>query len=286
MINFIKISDAIKNIGKNLYNRPMGLSTGISFLDDKIRGYKEGELIILAGRPSMGKSSLLIDNALTIGKTNTVIIFSLEMSATLLMERMIASQSNINYVYMKKNLISEIQKDKIGDAIEELSNMNIIIDDSSLLTVNQIKEKMDNFMSLFSPDIVMIDYMQLMSAVTASTRQQEITEICRVLASLAKNYNIPFLVLCQLNRAVEYRENHRPRLSDLRESGSIEQDADIVLLLHRPSYYMLLDNPLANDTGQAEIIVAKQRNGETGIVNCNWNGGVMSFRDNFPMEDF
>ena len=282
--NYIKISDVIHDIGKTIYDFPMGLPTGIPQLDSKIRGLQSG-LTILAGRPSMGKSSMMVDIALATGKTKSVIVFSMEMSANLLIERMIANQANIGYSDIKSNIISPVQKDKVDDAINEIYNMEIIIDDSTLLTVNQVKEKMDRFIDLFSPSLVLIDYLQLMSAVTASTRQQEITEISRVLASLAKNYNIPFVVLCQLNRSVEYRENHRPRLSDLRESGSIEQDADVVLLLNRSSYYNILENPMATDNGRAEIIVAKQRNGERCIVDCNWDAKRMSFRDNY-LGDF
>ena len=282
--DYIKISDAIHNVNKTLYDNPMGLSTGIMPLDNAIRGLQPG-LTIIAGRPSMGKSSMMADMALSIGSSATAVMFSIEMSAKILIERMIANQANVSYKDIKLNIISQNQKEKIDSAVGDISKMDIIIDESSLLTVNQIKEKMDKFVELFSPDVVMIDYLQLMSAVTASTRQQEITEICRVLAALAKGYSIPFLVLCQLNRSVEYRENHRPRLSDLRESGSIEQDADVVLLLHRPSYYSILENPMAVDSGRAEIVVAKQRNGERCIVECAWNAQTMSFRDNYT-EDF
>jgi replicative DNA helicase len=283
--NYVKVSDEILNINRTIYDNPMGLPTGIYPLDNMIRGLQPG-LTIVAGRPSMGKSSLMIDMSLAIGKENTAILFSMEMSRRICMERMIANQANVSYTAIKSNLISDIQKQKVEDAANVISKMSIIIDDSSLLTVNQIQEKMNKYTELFSPDVVMVDYLQLMTAVTASTRQQEITEICRVLAALAKTYALPFVVLCQLNRSVEYRENHRPRLSDLRESGSIEQDADVVLLLHRPGYYTVLDNPLAVDNGSAEIIIAKQRNGSTGIVNCNWSAQTMSFRDNVVGEDF
>jgi replicative DNA helicase len=261
----------------------MGLPTGILSLDRELRGLQPG-LTIVAGRPSMGKSSLMVDVALSVGAKGTALLFSLEMSHKILIERMISNQANISYTAIKSNFVSDVQKQKVKDATNEIFRMNIYVDDSSLLTVNQIKEKMDKYTELFSPDLVIVDYLQLMAAVTASTRQQEITEICRVLAALAKTYGLPFVVLCQLNRAVEYRENHRPRLSDLRESGSIEQDADVVLLLHRPGYYTVLENPLAVDSGQAEIIIAKQRNGRTSIVNCTWSPETMSFRDN--SEDF
>ena len=284
--NFVRLSDSIRDVSNSLYDNSMGLSTGIYQLDDSISGLHSG-LYILAGRPSMGKSSLMLDIALSIGAVAPVAVFSLEMSRSLLIERMIANESAVNYKSMKRNLLSSTQMDLVSRTVDNIESMPIYIDDSSLLTTTHIKAKLDVLRETVDFKAVMIDYLQLMCAVTANNRQQEITEISRVLASLSKYYAVPFVVLSQLNRAVEFRENHRPRLADLRESGSIEQDADVVLLLHRPSYYTILDNPFATDSGKAEIIVAKQRNGELSVVNCNWNSQSMSFRDRIvDLESF
>jgi len=293
MTNIINLSSYLPTVEQTLYNEPLGLPTGLSKLDTKIRGLKPSELIILAGRPSMGKSSCMVDMVLNIGVDKTPLIFTLEMSAKLLIERMITNLAKVSYIKLKANNLLGNELQRVDVAKKELVKRSILIDDSTLITPASIRNQLTEVIKTYNIDAIFIDYLQLMSMSTylnISNRQQEITAISRELKALAKEFNIPFVILCQLNRSADYREStsYRPRLSDLRESGSIEQDADIVLLLYRPSYYDLLNNPNATDNGQAEVIVAKNRNGSTGIVKCLWDREAMSFSDpiNINLEEF
>lgn len=285
----IKLTDYLREVIDNLYKNSMGLKTGISKLDSQIRGLKPTELIILAGRPSMGKTSLMVDAALNISKSKTILIFSLETSAKLLIERMLANTAKISYLRLKANSLMDSEKQRVEIAEKELMKREIYIDESSLITPIDIFKRIKKVNELADGgiDCVFIDYLQLMVLhKAAENRNQELSVICRHLKSVAKRFDIPIVVLSQLNRAVEYRESNKPRLSDLRDSGAIEQDADIVLLLHRPDYYTLIHNPNATATGQANIIIAKNRNGAVGIVPCIWDGQLMSFSGEVGIEDF
>lgn len=283
----IKIESYLPEVMNELYNETMGLQTGLTKLDNQLRGLKETELIILAGRPSMGKTSLMIDAALNISKTNSVLIFTLETCAKVLLERMIANKSKISYRRLKSNIIKENEQQRVEAAKNELIKQQIFIDESFLLTPLEVNKGLTELTKEYKIDCVFIDYLQLMALhKTKENRNQELSIICRHLKAIAKKFNLPIVVLSQLSRALEYRESKRPRLSDLRDSGSIEQAADIVLLLYRPGYYKKLNNPNAVDDGYAEIIIAKQRNGPVGVVKCMWDLCVMSFSEGIDTGGF
>lgn len=279
--NIIKVSDVLHEVLDNMSNEAFGIKTGLPKLDDKIRGLKNGELIILAGRPGMGKSSLMTDMILSASKTKGVFIFSIEMCARLLIERMLANLSNISYLRMKDGRLQDIEAKKLDIAAKELFRRNIYVNDSPWITVGDIKKGVDLVKKNFKDkDIscVFVDYLQLMGMSNSpNNRNQDLASISANLKGLARHFDIPFVVLSQLNRNVEYRESRRPQLCDLRDSGAIEQDADAVLLLHRPGYYATMNSQNAIDDGSAEIIIAKQRNGPTCVVHTMWDGTRMSF---------
>lgn len=276
----IKITDYLHKVIAGLGKDTMGLRTGVATLDNQIKGLKPTELTILAGRPSMGKSAFMVDTVMSVSKTNTVLIFSMEMSATLLIERMLANMSKISYARIKSSMMVASEKQRLKAAEEELMRRNIYIDEGSLITPLNIFHRIEEVQQKEKIDCVFVDYLQLMNLhKLAENRNQEISVMCRHLKAMAKGFDIPFMVLCQLNRGVEFRENNRPRLSDLRDSGSIEQDADVVILIHRPEYYSLMRSGGGVATGQAELLVVKNRNGPVGTVPCQWDGKIMSFSD-------
>ncbi len=245
-----------------------GLACGYYELDDKTCGLQPGEMIIIAGRPSMGKTSFALNIAEHIGAINKipVAVFSLEMGRQQLAERFLCSYSKIESQLVRKGMLRTEHYEKLVEACGLLSESLIYIDDNSALTPLQLRAKARRLKSQHDVKCIIVDYLQLMHLGTRiESRQQEISTISRYLKSLARELNIPVVVLSQLNRAPEGREDHRPRMSDLRESGSIEQDADVVMLLHREDYYHRgeKDHPFDNT---AELIIAKQRNGPIGVV--------------------
>lgn len=283
----IKIADYLPKVMADLAENNMGLRSGLSKLDKSLQGFKPSELIILAGRPSQGKTSLMTDMALNISKDKSALIFSCETCAKILIERMLANLAKVSYLRLKSNMVKENEQQRIEAAKNELIKRQIFIDESSLLTPLEIERRLTELTKEYKIDCVFIDYLQLMALHKASSnRNQELSVICRHLKAIAKKFNLPVVVLSQLNRALEYRESKRPQLSDLRDSGSIEQDADIVLLLYRPGYYKKINNPNAIDDGYAELIIAKQRNGPVGVVSCMWDGIVMSFSEGIELGDF
>jgi replicative DNA helicase len=286
----IKVSDYLPEVLSRLQEDSMGLETGLGKLDNQLKGLHSAELIIIAARPSVGKTSIMTDFVLNISKTKSVLVFSLETCARTLIERMLANVAKLSYIRLKSNALYPGEEQRIKAAQDTLFKREIFIDESSLITPIDIHNRI---IELTSPakghevDCIFIDYLQLMALhKIGENRNQELAVICRHLKAMAKKFKIPIVVLSQLNRAVEYRDSNKPRLSDLRDSGAIEQAADVVLLLHRPSYYSLVNNPNATDTGQAEIIVAKNRNGKVGIVPCIWDGALMSFSEGVELGDF
>ena len=233
-----------------------GLATGYHELDDLTCGLQDGEMIVIAGRPSMGKTSLALNIAEHIGVQERlpVAVFSLEMGRQQLAERFLCSVSEIDSQKVRKGLLSTDHYEKLVNACGMLSEAPIYVDDTSK--------------SQYDIRCIIVDYLQLMHAGTSKieSRQQEITMISRYIKALARELSIPVAVLSQLNRAPEGREGHWPRMSDLRESGSIEQDADVVMLLHREDYYHH-GEPDYSPSNTAELIIAKQRNGPTGTIN-------------------
>jgi len=246
-----------------------GLATGFHELDEKTCGLQKGEMIIIAGRPSMGKSSLALNIAENIGVVEKVplAIFSLEMGRQQLAERFLCSGSEVETQLVRKGTLNTEDYQKLVEVCGVLSEAPIYIDDTSSLSPLQLRAKARRLKSLYNIGCVVVDYLQLMHLGTGrvESRQQEITTISRYIKALARELNIPVVVLSQLNRAPEGREGHRPRMSDLRESGSIEQDADVVMLLHREDYYHRGEENYEG-SNTAELIIAKQRNGPTGSI--------------------
>lgn len=260
-----------------------GQPTGFEELDHMLCGLQKGEMIIIAGRPSMGKTSFALNVAESMGVVNDipVVIFSLEMGKQQLVERFLCSHSGIDSQLVRKGMLSTDEMAHLTKSGGELFEKPIFIDDTPGLTPLMIRAKCRRLKSQHDIQAVYIDYLQLMSlGGYVESRQQEISTISRYLKSLARELDVPVVVLSQLNRAAEGREGHRPRMSDLRESGSIEQDADVVMLLHREDYYHRGDSEW-EDTNTAEIIIAKQRNGPTGTVELMFDGQTTRFRRKF-----
>jgi replicative DNA helicase len=260
---------AYELIEKRKDNQVTGLSTGYYALDEKTCGLQNGEMIIIAGRPSMGKTSLALNMAEHIGVIERipVAIFSLETGRQQLAERFLCSKSEIDAQRVRKGMLDTEHYEALVKACGELSEAPIYIDDTSSLTPLELRAKARRLKSQRDIRCLIVDYLQLMHLGTSrvESRQQEITAISRYIKALARELNVPVVVLSQLNRAPEGREGHRPRMSDLRESGSIEQDADVVMLLHREDYYHRGEKDYVDDN-KAELIIAKQRNGPTGNV--------------------
>ena len=264
-----------------------GLPTGYYELDEWTCGLQNGEMIIIAGRPSMGKTSLALNIAEHIGLVEKipVAIFSLEMGKQQLAERFLCSISEIDSQKVRRGLLSDSGYKKLANACAELSETPIYIDDTSVLTPLELRAKARRLKSKYDIRCILVDYLQLMHLGYGriESRQQEITAISRYIKSLARELNIPVIVLSQLNRSPEGREGHRPRMSDLRESGSIEQDADVIMLLHREDYYKRNEeNYEPNNT--AELIIAKQRNGPTGTVKLTFREKITRFENASRIE--
>ena len=248
-----------------------GLATGYHELDGLTCGLQDGEVIIIAGRPSMGKTSLALNIAEHIGVVEKcpVAIFSLETGRQQLAERFLCSKSEVDAQVVRKGMLDIEHYEALRDACSELNEAPIFIDDTSSLTPLELRAKARRLKSQRGIRCIMVDYLQLMHLGTGrvESRQQEITTISRYIKALARELDVPIVVLSQLNRAPEGREGHRPRMSDLRESGSIEQDADVVMLLHRDDYYRRSEEEKDDKPDNtADLIIAKQRNGPTGSV--------------------
>lgn len=254
-----------------------GLSTGFRDLDIKTSGLQRSDLILVAARPSMGKTAFsvnLCQNVATQNKDASVAVFSLEMAKAQLVQRMLATQAGVGLGKIRNGDLDAEDWAKLASASAPLSQAKIFIDDTPAVTVMEIRAKCRRLKMEHGLDLIMIDYLQLMSGGgKQENRQQEISNISRGLKGLAREMDCPVIALSQLSRAPELRADHRPILSDLRESGAIEQDADIVMFLYRDEYYF-------NDSekkGIGEIIIAKQRNGETGTVELAWLGDLVKF---------
>lgn len=260
-----------------------GLASGFYDLDEMLCGFNPGDFIVLAARPSMGKSALIlnvIENALFhppewMDRSVSILLFSLEMGRQSIASRMLCARADVDGHKLRTGKIPAEDYAQLAEAAGELRAMNLFIDDTPGLTVMSMRSRARRIKRQHELDMVVVDYLQLMSHPKSESRQMEISSISRSLKELARELNIPVVALSQLSRAVESREDKRPMLSDLRESGSIEQDADVVLLLFRPEYY----NPTDENRGQAELICAKQRNGPTGKVKLHFSGGTMRFKN-------
>lgn len=265
------LNDVMEQLAKlTAGSEPPGLSTGLSAVDRKINGLNKSDLLLLAARPGMGKTSMALNVALSAAKASgkTVAIFSLEMSKEQLVTRLLANEGLIENTRLATGNLRESDWEKIAQAASVLNQTNIRIDDNPLLTVADMNAKCRRLENL---GLVVIDYLQLMTSAggkgySGENRQQAVADISRMLKIMAKELQVPVLCLSQLSRANEKREDKRPMLSDLRESGAIEQDADIVMFLYREGYY----NKDTENPNLAECIIAKNRHGETRTVELQW----------------
>ncbi len=281
------VKDSFRTIEK-LYEKKelvTGVPTGFEKLDDLTSGFQKSDLIIIAGRPSMGKTAfaLNITQHIAIEKGIPVAVFSLEMAKEQLSLRMLASEAKVNSQRLRKGFLGETDWPKLTTAAGRLSEAPIFIDDTPAITVLEMKAKARRLKSETDLGLIVLDYLQLMRGIKfKDSREQEISEISRSLKALAKELNIPVVALSQLNRRVEDRTNKRPQLADLRESGAIEQDADVITFIYRDEVYNRSeDNP---EKGMAEIIIGKQRNGPVGMVKLAFLEKYTSFV-NLAMSD-
>jgi replicative DNA helicase len=241
----------------------IGLPTGYADIDYKLAGLRPANLVVIAARPGMGKSSLALGIAINAAiADNPVALFSLEMSKEELVQRILSSVAKVDSRKLQTGQLGDLWP-RVVDAAGKMYKAPIFIDDSPVVTVTDIRAKCRRLKRKKGLGLVVIDYLQLMQATTRENRQQEISEITRNLKNLARELSVPIIAVSQLNRSLETREDKRPRLSDLRESGAIEQDADIVMFIYRHEYYHPEDN---EKRGLAEVIVAKHRSGQTGPV--------------------
>lgn len=280
--NFVHIKELLKDAYERAAHAKesddySGISTGFKELDVLLGGFQKSDLIVLAARPSVGKTALALDmmrHAALIEKKN-VAFFSLEMSNMQIMDRLLGMQSGIPFWEIRTNKLNEEKVVKLANTMGELADANIFIDDSPGQNINQIRTKARRLALEQGIDIIFVDYLQLMHGNTKESRALEVGEVSQGLKNLAKELNVPVVALSQLSRAIELRQNRRPQLSDLRESGSIEQDADVVIFLDREETW----NPDTEKKGSAEVFVAKHRNGPTGIVELAFIKEIASFRN-------
>lgn len=256
-----------------------GVPTGFFDLDDMLTGLHGSELILVAARPAMGKTAFVLNiaNYVLLKTDIPVAIFNFEMNKEQLAQRMIAMDSQVNSQNIRTGKLQDDQWYKLYESSNILGSTKLYIEDQSNVTIGDIRSKCRRLKQRYGIGLIIIDYLQLMSGSgRTDSRQQEVSEISRGLKVLAKELNVPIIALSQLSRAVETRPgDHRPMLSDLRESGSIEQDADVVMFIYRADKYK--DDLPEEDKNKAEIIVAKQRNGETGTVKLGWQGEFTRF---------
>lgn len=247
-----------------------GIATGFIDLDYRTAGMQPSDLILVAARPSMGKTAFVLNMAqyMAFNQNQTVAIFSLEMSKEQLVNRLFSMESRVDSQHIRTGKLSDAEWEKLIESAGMIGRSNLIIDDTPGISISELRSKCRKYKLEHDLKIVIIDYLQLMSGSGrgSDSRQQEISDISRSLKALARELNVPVVALSQLSRAVEQRPDHRPMLSDLRESGAIEQDADVVMFIYRDDYY----NKDTDKKGIAEIIIAKQRNGPIGTVELVW----------------
>ena len=279
----------------------VGVPTGLKDLDDRLGGLHQSDLIIIAGRPSMGKTSLATNIAFNAskkiqesGKKSTVAFFSLEMSSEQLSTRILAEQSRIRSNDIRRGRISDEQFDKFLETSKDISELPLYIDETPAISIAAMSNRARRIKRLFGLDMIIVDYIQLMkgTSVNKDGRVQEISQITQGLKAIAKELSIPVVALSQLSRQVEQRDDHKPQLSDLRESGSIEQDADVVMFVYREGYYLQRKEPreatvehaewqakMNEISNSAELIIGKQRHGPTGNVFLEFEAMFTKFKD-------
>ena len=304
--SLIKFDEAMRQtieMASNAYKNEegiVGVPTGLRDLDDRLGGLHKSDLLIIAGRPSMGKTALATNIAFNAakkiqddGRKSTIAFFSLEMSSEQLSTRILAEQSRIKSNDIRRGRISEEQFDKFIETSKNVSELPLYIDETPAISIAALSNRARRIKRLYGLDMVVIDYIQLMKATNFKDgRVQEISEITQGLKALAKELSVPVLALSQLSRAVEQRDDKKPQLSDLRESGSIEQDADVVMFVYREAYYLERKEPrpatveyaewqakMNEVSNFAEIIIGKQRHGPTGNVMLEFEAMFTKFKD-------
>ncbi|MBO5208304.1 MAG: replicative DNA helicase [Lachnospiraceae bacterium] len=265
------VMNAMENIEKASRNKGSvtGVATGFIDLDYRTAGMQPSDLILVAARPSMGKTAFVLNIAQYVAfrQNKTVAIFSLEMSKEQLVNRLFAMESKVDSQHLRTGNLSDEEWEKLIESAGAIGKSNLIIDDTPGISISELRSKCRKYKLEHNLEMIIIDYLQLMTGSGRSdSRQQEISDISRSLKALARELHVPVIALSQLSRAVEQRPDHRPMLSDLRESGAIEQDADVVMFIYRDDYY----NKDTEKKGIAEIIIAKQRNGPIGTVELVW----------------
>ena len=259
-------------------DEPMGLPTGFRDVDELLGGLQRSDLLIFAGRPGMGKTSFLLSVALNAAKLGArIAIFTMEMGNEQIVQRFVSMETGINTQKLRTGQLNQQEWSRFVQASGRLANLRVFIDDTPAMTPIQMRTKCRRLMHEYGLDLVIVDYMQLMNSGGGyeNNRVQEISFISRSLKELARELNVPVFSAAQLSRAVEQRQDKRPVLSDLRESGSIEQDADIVAFLYRDAVY----NEAAENPNRADIIIAKHRNGPTGTISLHFEKSLTKFAD-------
>ena len=305
--SLVKFDEALKftiEMASNAYKNEegiVGVPTGLTDLDDRLGGLHKSDLIIIAGRPSMGKTALATNIAFHAakklqekGKKSSIAFFSLEMSSEQLSTRILAEQSKIKSNDIRRGRISDEQFDKFIETSKNISELPMYIDETPAISIAALSNRARRIKRLFGLDMVVVDYIQLMSGTTFNkdNRVQEISQITQGLKAVAKELSVPVVALSQLSRQVEQRDNHKPQLSDLRDSGSIEQDADVVMFVYREGYYLEKKEPrpatvehaewqakMNEVSNLAEIIIGKHRHGPTGNVMLEFEAMFTKFKD-------
>lgn len=266
--SMVPLENVLHEVFEMIENRGQrGLETGYYDLDDMLNGLQPGEMIIVAARPSMGKTAFAMNliEGVAADRGIPCAVFSLEMSKQQLAQRMLCSRGKIDSHKLRRGLLQSQEYAHLANVVGQLAKAPIWVDDSPGLTPLELRAKARRLKLQYDIKCIMIDYMQLMDSPNLESRQQQISEISRGIKAVARELGVPVIALSQLNRQAESRDGHRPRMSDLRESGSIEQDADVIMLLHREDYYHMSEPDFAPDN-IAEVIIAKQRNGPTGTI--------------------
>lgn len=285
--NFVHIKDLLKEAYERAEHadgkdNALGVSSGFKDLDKLLGGFQKSDLIILAARPSVGKTSLSLDflRASGVYEKKRVLYFSLEMGNSQIIDRLVGMQAGIPFWEIRTGNLNDEKFMKLADAMGELSEAEIYIDDKPGQSINEIRTKSRRMALERGVDIIFVDYLQLLHADNSEGRTQEVSQISQGLKNIARELEVPVVALSQLSRAIESRQNRRPQLSDLRESGSIEQDADIVMFIDREETY----NPDTERKGMADLFVAKHRNGPTGTIELAWVADIASFRNLYKEE--
>ncbi len=280
--NFVHVKELLKDAYERASHAKSsddysGISTGFRDMDVLLGGFQKSDLVILAARPSVGKTSLALDmmrHAALVEKKN-VAFFSLEMSNMQIMDRLLGMQSGIPFWEIRTNKLNDEKIVKLANTMGELGDANIFIDDMAGQHINQVRTKSRRLALEQGVDIIFVDYLQLMHGSSKESRTLEVSEVSQGLKNLAKELNVPVVALSQLSRAIEQRQGRRPQLSDLRESGSIEQDADVVIFLDREETW----NPDTERKSTGDVFIAKHRNGPTGTVELAFVNEIASFRN-------